>query len=566
MLCHESREKSLMEIKGNNNHPEEQEMRFLSDRPLDADKEQEMRFGHPGIVDTLQNIVSTCPTPFTIGLFGKWGTGKTTIVNALKRKLHASEIATIIIDAWKHEGDALRRTFLQDTINQLQEKQGEKQYLNADVKLSENLRVPISRTFHSKITSHSIIWPLIIVITAFIVVGILIYLFSPNNLGTYISTVLGGGLVVGILLWLLQQSVTTETVTKVTDRFQDPQEFESEFKEIIGEVAAEKLLIIIDNLDRVSCDKAIELLSTIKTFLEQKKCVFLIACDAEAIKRHLESSYALNSENSVGVSTFDGDEYLRKFFNSYLVIPEFIDTELYSYTEKLLDESNLHAPDRPDVAYVITKAFRDNPRQIKQFINTLISHLLLAEQREMSKELNKDTVTTNVAYLAKDLIIRLQFSKYYDSWVRGELENSGIKKLDDFLRATKPISVEDNRPFRYLKLSEQEIEIPEIRDLQLAFQDNNVDQASQIIKRFKADTSKLSALNKDISSFIDNNRGRGVLLFNIVSSILTTMKKLGIEFDKHFYHNVAEVLNDDGQLGTQLQNFAPKIIFSEVLY
>lgn len=406
-----------MEIKGNNNHTKEKEMRFLPDQPLGADKKQEIRFGHLGLVDNLKNIVSTCPTPFTIGLFGKWGTGKTTILDTLKDKFHASEIAVVIIDAWKHEGDALRRTFLQDTINQLQDKQGEKQYLDKEVKLSENLRIPISRTFHSVIKVNcSLLWRLLIFLALLIVAGILINIFSPTNLGTYISTVVGGGFVAGILLWLLHQSVTTETVTKMTDRFQDPQEFESEFKKtIIENVAAERLLIIIDNLDRVSCDKAVELLSTIKTFLEQEKTIFLIACDAEAIKRHLESLHGLNSESSVGSSIFDGDEYLRKFFNSYLVIPEFIDTELYSYTEDLLNESNLHAPDRQDVVFVITKAFRDNPRQIKQFINTLISHLLLAEQREISKELSKGVVTTNVAYLAKYLIIRLQFSKYYDS-------------------------------------------------------------------------------------------------------------------------------------------------------
>ena len=66
-------------------------------------------------------------------------------------------------------------------------------------------------------------------------------------------------------------------------------------------------------------------------------------------------------------------------------------------------------------------------------------------------------------------------------------------------------------------------------------------------------------------SFIENNRGRGLILFNIVSSVLTTTKNLGIKFNKHFYHQVAELLNDDTHLGKQLQNFVPKTIFSEVL-
>jgi hypothetical protein len=555
-----------MESKSQNIHPGVQQIRFLSDQPLDADREREMRFGHMSIVENLKASVLSCPTPFTIGLFGKWGTGKTTILDALKRKFHATEIAVIKIDAWKHEGDALRRTFLQDTINQLQEKQGAKQYLGTDIKLSENLHVPISRAFRSGIKPNwSLIWPLLIILAVLVGVGFLIDARSPNNLGTYISTVTGGGLVATIILWLLQQSVTTETVTTTTERFEDPHEFEAEFKKIVNQTAAEKLLVIIDNLDRVSCDKAVELLSTIKTFLEQRKCVFLIACDADAIKKHLERRYAADSENIDAVSKIDGDEFLRKFFNSSLIIPEFIDTELHSYTENLLRETNLSVADLPDVAYVIAKAFRDNPRQIKQFINTLLSHFLLAESREASGELPKGSITQNVAYLAKDLIIRLRFPKYYDSVTHEETINTENNELNDFLRATRPVHIEDNRPFRYLKLSEEEIGVPEIRELQVAIQDNNVESAQKIIGGFLADTEKLTAFNKFILSFIDRNRGRGLLLSNIISSILSVSQKLGLTLDKNFYYQVAELFVDDGQLGTQLQNFSPNIIFNEVL-
>lgn len=555
-----------MEQAGNNRRSEPQRIRFLPDQPIDADKEQEMRFGHPSLVENLKNMVLICPTPFTIGLFGKWGTGKTTILDALKRRFHATEIAVVKIDAWKHEGDALRRTFLQDAVNQLQEKQGDKQYLGTNFKLSENLRVPISRTFQSGIKPNwSLLWPLLIVLAVLVGVGFLIQALFPNNLGTYISTVLGGGLIVGVLLWLLQQSITTETVTTTTDRFQDPQEFETEFKKIIGQVAAEKLLFIIDNLDRVSCDKAVELLSTIKTFLEQRKCVFLMACDADAIKKHFEHLYGTDSENMGGVSTIDGDEFLRKFFNDYLIIPEFIDTELQSYTENLLRETNLSVKDLADIAYVISKAFRENPRQVKQFINTLLSHYMLAERREASGELPESSVTGNVAFLAKDLVIRLQFSKHYDSWARKEITSSDNKKLDEFLRAMRLIDVEDNRPFRYLKLSEEEIEMPEIRELQFAIQDNNAESARQLIGEFQGDASKLTAFKKFISSFIDRNRGRGVLLYNITSSTLSALRQLRLTLEKHFYQQIAELLNDDSQLGTQLQNFSPTIVFDEVL-
>ncbi len=545
---------------------ESRRITFLSDQPLGADREQEMRFGHPSIVENLKGIVLSCPTPFTIGLHGKWGTGKTTILDALKRRFYGTDTAAIKIDAWKHEGDALRRTFLQDTISQLQEKQGKKQYLGSDVKLSRNLRVPISRTFQSAIgMNRSFLKALGIISAVLVGVGFIIEALLPNNLGTYVSIVAGGGIIAAVLLWLLQQSITTETVTEMTDRFQDPQEFETEFKNIIDQVAANKLLIVVDNLDRVPCEKAVELLSTIKTFLEQKKCVFLIACDAEAIKKHLERQYEASTSDMPGVSGIAGDEFLRKFFNTYLVIPEFIDTELQTYTENLLEETGLSTRDLPDVAYVIAKAFRDNPRQIKQFINTLLSHFLLAKKREASGELLEGTVTNHTAYLAKDLVIRLEFPEYYETFTQADATSTESEKFNDFLRATGPIGVEDPRPFRYLKLSEEEIEIPEIRELQLAVQDNNVDSAIQVMSKIKADASKLATLNKFVSSLIDRNRGKELVLTNIVSSTLSALHHLEITLPKHFYQQVADLLGDDNQLATQIQNLDTSLIFSEVL-
>ena len=56
-------------------------------------------------------------------------------------------------------------------------------------------------------------------------------------------------------------------------------------------------MIAFDNLDRVGGEKAIEIMSTIKTFLdpvdeevENVDVVFIIPCDESAIKRHLRNT------------------------------------------------------------------------------------------------------------------------------------------------------------------------------------------------------------------------------------------------------------------------------------
>jgi hypothetical protein len=51
--------------------------------------------------------------PHTIGLFSKWGTGKSSIVDQLKKDLENENRAHLFIfDTWKYQEDSLRRTFL----------------------------------------------------------------------------------------------------------------------------------------------------------------------------------------------------------------------------------------------------------------------------------------------------------------------------------------------------------------------------------------------------------------------------------------------------------------------
>lgn len=55
----------------------------------------------------------------TIGLEGSWGTGKSTIVRLVDAELsNDPNCALWVFDAWAHQGDPLRRTFLEDLITE----------------------------------------------------------------------------------------------------------------------------------------------------------------------------------------------------------------------------------------------------------------------------------------------------------------------------------------------------------------------------------------------------------------------------------------------------------------
>ncbi|MCK4652886.1 MAG: hypothetical protein KAU01_00400 [Candidatus Cloacimonetes bacterium] len=542
--------------------------KFLSDAPLKADQEQLVRFGHKSISENLKQIILNCPKPFTIGLFAKWGTGKTTIINLLREKLnkHYKSIEIAYIDVWKYEKDSLRRQLLITLDEELNLKLGYKDRLNQTLTESDPTKGPIKFDWGIFFNVYGLITFL------FVIAGFILRHPEFSNIPKSVSDSFLGFGVIGFLIQFTAGLFKRVSITVTEHRTDSAEGFERRFKEEIlcseKIKSKNKLLIIIDNLDRCHAEKAVELLSTLKTFLakdtvQENKCIFLIACDDEAIEEHLKSVYG-NSINT--------DEFLRKFFNTFQRIPNFIDIELQTYTEDLLKETCVPQFDNSDVAYTITSAFRENPRQIKRFINTLLAHFLLAMERESGLEtliIPKGTITNNIAFLAKLLIIRQQFPTEYKQLQELHLIPDSIKsnnkKFNDFKKATKPVSISDVRPFIYLKQSEEELSIPGIKELELAMVDNKVELIKERLETLKTHPKQIRNFERCINSLIDRNKNKRIQLFNLVSSSLTVLNYHNMELNKHFYDIVADLLNDDNILGKELPKFEPSLIFFEVL-
>ena len=71
-------------------------------------------------VDTLTESVKNAPEgkSFNIGLFGEWGSGKSSIIRTFKKKIESEtkangkQVRVITYDAWKYANDSFRRMFL----------------------------------------------------------------------------------------------------------------------------------------------------------------------------------------------------------------------------------------------------------------------------------------------------------------------------------------------------------------------------------------------------------------------------------------------------------------------
>src|SRR5574344_1185 len=76
---------------------------------------------HEKIADDIYHlIINETENGYPIGLEGDWGTGKSTVINLLRKKLlNEQQTFVFYIDTWEHEGDTLRKVFLESYIDQI---------------------------------------------------------------------------------------------------------------------------------------------------------------------------------------------------------------------------------------------------------------------------------------------------------------------------------------------------------------------------------------------------------------------------------------------------------------
>jgi hypothetical protein len=496
---------------------------FVADspEPLDASSDA---FGHRDYAEAVAGTLIAAPTPFTVGVFGPWGVGKSTIIGEVRRRL-PDRVGFAYYDAWRYEGDALRRQLLRDVARQLNESKHLKGF-DPDKDLEE-LEVTVQETqegieFSRPRFLRSVIGALLL--------GVVVYLFLRDRQGVALFsgheplTDAGVGVLVffasGLLALLREPFQVTQRVLG-TQRLDEPDRFAAKFEQLMACVRSERVVIAIDNLDRCSPDRAVEILSTIKTYLEPaiepdsarrwlpplrtdgktpKPAVFLIAADIDALRRHLLSKELEGAGRSPADATRYVDEYLRKFFSATLPIRASLDTEMRSYVASQLAElaraAELDAPEHKKLIEMVAAALGRNPRRVKQFANNLEIRLQLLVARETEAPghhaMIRPPISDRPLEVAKLALIEEEWPEYFKALFaqprclqQWELAARGVGQLGPgvagpppalpldidggadnwlglaaFLRASDGVSIDDPRPFLRLKQSETEVRLP----------------------------------------------------------------------------------------------------------
>ncbi len=344
-----------------------------------------------GLVEMIRSVQAK--GSFTIGVFGQWGQGKTSMLHQIKRELdkikvekNEKEILTVWFNPWQFTGEEhIIIPFFHTLVSYLEdfekdkEKTGEKIAAGFGKFLKELAHVPIALAYGME---GKVKIPLLLE-TKFKFKDII---DESRKKKEEID------------------SKSQPEIKKLVDNY------ESMYYRLISRLQQAskglnlKIVVFIDDLDRCLPEKAVKLLEGIKVLLDLSGFVFVIGVAREVIEQGIRVRYReLYSYDSREVGFLEQD-YLDKIIQFPLTLPPpdvgLLKAMIANYLKELKEA-------KPFLE-TIQKSLGDNPRCLKRFINNLSYTFSVAKKKEKSKG---DTFRTEL--LVKMTLIAFRYPGFY---------------------------------------------------------------------------------------------------------------------------------------------------------
>ena len=373
------------------------------DEPLDSDGSPtgKDRFGASNIAEHLGRIIEKAEPPFTISLSGSWGVGKSWVAKRLLAILRSAQIPAVEIDLWTEDVSELRRTLAVEVAVSLALKHGdddnkeerdereEKERITQADELDDELRRPEvdvkpPRISFAGLTTRRALVTLLFAAaaTVAIVVGVLLPPASSGGPTILATALVGLGSLA--LVWFMLQSGLVLSVAVPTTTLPPLREavaIRGKIRRLITAHPDRKVLVVLDNLDRLPGDDAVAALGEVRSFVElpKSRCLFLVPLDREALERHLRKSMGQDAQAA--------RDYLDKFFNLDLLLTKPVAADLRKSMLDLLAElfPGIERESLSFVAEVLADAADGSPRAAKRLANGIYARAYLVPDDSRSQ-------------------------------------------------------------------------------------------------------------------------------------------------------------------------------------
>jgi len=312
--------------------------------------------------------------PFTIGVYGRWGTGKTSV---LYRACHLASTAenteAFVVNAWQHErAEDPLAAIVAEISGEIDRRMGAVETTDADVKASRYI---------GRLNNLRKIVNVVSVITQIGKVGGAVTALAFPPAAPAALSVAGGATAVEGSVKAMQETLKSEVevATATKDALQQRPLNQQAIVNARAQYAPNsRIVIFVDDLDRCHPDKAVMLLESIKHLLWIPGFVFVLALDNEVVERYLDKRYkeefGLDEEHI-------GRKYLQKLVQLTLPVPA-AKGNFEPYVEGLAQQLAEQNADVAGLQLLVAAAAELNPRQAKRLFNNLAIDLRLWESEK----------------------------------------------------------------------------------------------------------------------------------------------------------------------------------------
>jgi formylglycine-generating enzyme required for sulfatase activity len=432
---------------------------YHSDAPAVRGRVVRDDLGFSDFRPALVEILTTAETPLTVGIFGPWGSGKTSLLQMLQRDLdekHAEDTETVWFTAWKYDRhEALWRAFILRVLDALQPGELAPEATKTARRRHDELVRKLDRLEES--LYREVEWK---------EVGRLVADWSRllpeagKAAGELAAALIPGGDVVRRILRALAAgdkdspdlpgaagAIRREVHQHFRAQLTSMEQFETTFQEALKlALGGRRLVVFVDDLDRCLPEKALEVLEAIKLFLEVPGTEFVLGMDAGVVERGIETRYGTlfrpegrdgEERSERGELPITGSAYLQKIVQIPFHLPALAVEDLEGFIAGV-EKDIPDAVKIGDVARgVVARGALPNPRQVKRALNILRLLRGIARTREEAGSLEADAITDPL--LAKTVLIQTQWPELYREW---RLRPTLVRTLEEeYLR--RPASEEE---------------------------------------------------------------------------------------------------------------------------
>ena len=362
-------------------------------RILTDDVEQNPTSDFVRLSKTISRLILDSHPKFTIGIFGDWGTGKTTLMKSIlhelnsKNKKEFNEILPIWFNAWQHERG--NRNIGIDFIKKIAFTMADHpKFARVSKAILDSLRLTNPDVL-SKFSSNEI-----------------------KNSGTLFTRTR-----LSDLDRLEQETIFFDGLYRIEDKVQNAIK------------NGGRIVVFIDDLDRCNIQNTLNVLELIKLFFDIEGFVFIISLNPQKLANLISQTY-----NERGIN---GEDLIKKIIQIPITLPAWDQSSTTEMVKGLIPKiDKKYAQVISSNQKIIFTATQNNPREIKRFLNNFIfacennfgkvdPHQIIVIQ---ALRMRWDDFYENFTNIPEFRNLVWKFLKMPDLEREGELESINIEK------------------------------------------------------------------------------------------------------------------------------------------